>query len=91
MESVSSLKRKCKKEKVLSCIYLLDKCKGFSSFLCVNPVKVKFSLSWFTVNIWFISHSVSGCLIKLCDLPCLCELCVCARANVKSAMLVDFH
>lgn len=79
--SQSHLQKKKKKKYWLSCIYLLDKCKGFSSFSCVNPVKAKFFsfffFFWFTVHILFISSSVNGCLTELCDLPCLCEVCVC--------------
>lgn len=76
MESVSSSKKKGKKYQ-LSCIYLLDKCKGFLP--CVNPVKEKSFFFWFAVNILFISRSVNGRLTELCDLPCLCEEseCVC--------------
>lgn len=67
-------KTKQKNKKINSCVYIyLTNVKGFFLFMWVlwmqNP------LFWFKVNV-FIYCSVNGRFTELCDLPCLCELCV---------------
>lgn len=79
MESVSSSrKKKKKKEKNINYrVYIyLTNVKGFFLFMCEScESKILFSF-WFTVDILFICHCLEW-MLEPCDLPCLCELCVC--------------
>lgn len=71
-------KKKKKKEKNINyCVYIyLTNVKGFFLFMCEScESKILFSF-WFTVDILFICHCLEW-MLEPCDLPCLCELCVC--------------
>lgn len=77
-KSVSSLKKKTLKKYLLSCIYLLDKCKRVSSFSCANPVKDK-NPFWFDSHLLHFLYSVNGCSCSLFYV----NLCVEGRACVR--------